>query len=878
MSHDARMKKDGGSMRHALLYTLAFILPAAAALVSYAVKGIAPFGDAFVTGWDCYTQYVDYFDWFRQVLAGDGNLLYSFGKSMGGNTIGLFAYYLASPLNLLIVFFPEGTTLSFMTILVVIKVGLCGLTASIFLSKRFNLNPAIVLTLACGYALCDYVATFSMCVIMWMEGLILLPLVLLGVYRWIAQRKKALFLVSAAATVYCCWFIAYMVFLFIILFYLYEYYLHHGLVKLGRFLKDLLVFGGLMCVALLLSAFILLPVVYAQLGGVSEDFVSGLWQLFYVTDAPAALFTGRGNIAYVPQICCGTVALFALVLFFFNRNIARRERVATGLFLLLMLGCTWIMLGNEVWNAFRVTRGYYCRFAFLICFLMVYVAGRSFEKMEKPRTGELVTIGLVLFALAATQYADYISDAYYVWVLALVVAVDVLLFLLPSHPRIVGCAFVALTVAEMGINYYATTDILTRQQKPAAQYCAYRLNERALWNTVSAQDDSSFFRLEKTYSRLDPFFGWEPPTNEGMVVGYSQIESYSSCNDAKLGTFLEKMGYSQDDMGSTDYEQPILLSDSLLGIKYVCLDDGSVDVNEYALPIGYAASEEVLGSLPECTTAGCESYQEEAKALNTAYEDQNPFEVQNAFVSMILGEDVECFKPLAVTQTADTDLCKEWTVDTAGQDHVYAYIDTNDMEHSTLTVGDEVLGEYNIWNSYYVFDIGNLEEGQTVKLEADSGYKLHDLTMVASFVDMDAFETAIGTIAETGFEPDVVNDGYVDGTYTATSDTLLFTTIPYDEGWTVTVDGQQVTPEKALDTFLAIPLSQGTHQVTLTFVPQGLVAGTAISTGTLLVLVALWALRRRRRNAPAQDGLPDERQTDTAVEDQVDQDRASRVS
>lgn len=850
LAHKGR--RWGGSYAP-LTYFLAFLLPALAALVSFVAMQVAPFGDYFFTNWDCYTQYVDYLDWLRQVLTGNGSLLYSFGKSLGGNTVGLFAYYVASPLNLFIAFTPEGSTLSFMTIITIVKIGLCGLTMSIFLTRRFKLRMPLVVALSIGFALSDYVATLSICCIMWMEALILLPLVMLGVYRWITEHKKTLYLASAALTVYCCWYTAYMVFLFTILYYLYEYYLANGKTPFKRWIKDLLLFGLLMCVALLLSAFILLPVVYAQLGGVSEPFDLGLRRRAYLTEYPSALFTGSTDLASLPQICCGTVTLFALALFFFNRNIKRSERVATALFLILMVGSTYIVLGDEIWNAFRITRGYYCRFSFLIVFLMVFMAGRSFEAMERPRPWQVVLVTVIFLALAASAYALYVSTAYLVWVLALIAIVGALFLLLPRFPKAVGVLFVTLTLAEMGLNYYTISNLLVDGFEPAENYSEYRQTQRASWNELKATD-SSWFRAEKTYNRLNTDFTHEPPTEEGMVLGYSQISHYSSTNDTDLATFFDYLGYSQDEMGSSNFNQSILLSDSLLGIKYVFNSDGTVTENSYALPIGYAASSEILNSLPTIRTEGCEDYKDQAYALRNndkesgaAYETKNPFEEQNAFISMILGEDVECFKPLEVTQTVDTDSSDEWTVDKEGHDNVYAFIDSNHLFYCTLSVGNENLGEYNFWTSYYVFNIDSLADGDTIKLDVDTADgTLTGQKLIAYYLDMDVFEQAMEKLQSTSFTPDVVEDGYVQGTYTTDEDTLLFTTIPYDKGWTVKVNGQEVDTQEAFDTFLAIPVSAGENEITMTYVPQGLTAGVALSSAALLVLVGSWLFRRHR--------------------------------
>ena len=87
------------------IFILSFILPMVIMFVVFTSLGVGFIGDKTIVSSDMYTQYVAYFGKFKDILSGDGSIFYSFNKSIGGNNIGLFAYYLASPLNLLLILF-----------------------------------------------------------------------------------------------------------------------------------------------------------------------------------------------------------------------------------------------------------------------------------------------------------------------------------------------------------------------------------------------------------------------------------------------------------------------------------------------------------------------------------------------------------------------------------------------------------------------------------------------------------------------------------------------------------------------------------------------------------------------------------------------------
>ena len=109
-------------------YVLAFALPVILLIIFLAWNDIYPFGNISNLRDDLEIQYVDYFAFYRNVLLGNGDISYSFAKSLGGSLVALLGYYLSSPFNLLIVFFsPERINL-FVFVITALKLGLSGLT------------------------------------------------------------------------------------------------------------------------------------------------------------------------------------------------------------------------------------------------------------------------------------------------------------------------------------------------------------------------------------------------------------------------------------------------------------------------------------------------------------------------------------------------------------------------------------------------------------------------------------------------------------------------------------------------------------------------------------------------------------------------------
>ena len=119
-------------------YLLSFSLPFLISLVLFAIYGIYPFGSITFLRKDMYHQYLPFMtEFYHKIKSGD-SLYYSWNAGLGANFTALYVYYLASPLNWLVILFPESHILEFMSYLVLIKTGFMGVTFSYYLRQHFR--------------------------------------------------------------------------------------------------------------------------------------------------------------------------------------------------------------------------------------------------------------------------------------------------------------------------------------------------------------------------------------------------------------------------------------------------------------------------------------------------------------------------------------------------------------------------------------------------------------------------------------------------------------------------------------------------------------------------------------------------------------------
>ena len=106
------------------------------------------------------------------------------------------------------------------------------------------------------------------------------------------------------------------------------------------------------------------------------------------------------------------------------------------------------------------------------------------------------------------------------------------------------------------------------------------------------------------------------------------------------------------------------------------------------------------------------------------------------------------------------------------------------------------------------------------------------------YMDMGVFERAVNTLKAMEFQVDYYDNRRVLGSVKAREGDVQFTSIPYDEGWSVRVNGKKVELKKFADSLIAIPLNAGENRVEMTYTADGFTIGVYISLAALIILLS----------------------------------------
>ncbi len=801
----------------------AFFVPVVIMMIIFIQRGIFPFGNESFLRTDMYHQYAPFFSEFQHKLRTGGSLLYSWDVGLGVNFAALYAYYLASPLNWLIILCPKAFIIEFMTGMVVLKIGLSGLSFAFYLKQKLRVHTIGIGFFGIFYALSGYMAAYSWN-IMWLDCILLLPLIVLGLERLVKKKRGFLYCVTLGLSILSNYYISIMTCLFMVLYFA-ALLLMERPKKPGFYLEAAFRFGLYSLLAGGLAAAVLLPEVYALASTASGDvsFPKSLTSYFSIFDMIARHI---GNVEteigldHWPNLYCGVAVFLFFPLYLACRRIPVREKAAYCGLLLIFYASFSINALNFIWHGFHYPNSLPCRQSFIYIFLMLYMCFRAFQYLRyTPKKYVAFAlwggVGFVILAEKLVEQEHFHFSVYYVAIVFLSAYAGVIY--LYKRRKQTAAAFLALSLVAIEAAVNTTVTSVTTTSREA--YTKDNADVRLLMETLEPAGE--FYRVEKKTRKTK---------NDGAWMNFPSVSLFSSTANADLTKFFKRMGCeASTNAYSITGSTPLV--DSLLAVKYALYTDtgpnteltmylresGSTYLyqNLYTLPLGFV--------VPEALE---ESWQ---------YEMDNPAEVQNDLCLIAGAEDV--LIPASGETSGNTF---RFTTDQTGEYYVYVLNKRAKTVKASLPTGAKT---FNNVDRGFLLELGTIAEGNEILLTAEeSGETLNAVAYRFSELGLVSFYEAFGQspLVLTSWK-----DTRLEGQIEVKEAGRLFLSIPYDMGWTVRIDGEPVETKKLFDAFLSVELAEGPHTVTLSYFPQGLSWGLCLTACSVLVLAALWLFGRK---------------------------------
>ena len=864
------VKKEKSENKYSITKILVLIISPltviAVVLFAFYRQGLFPFGKGSIMWCDMAQQVVPLMCDLKDLLTGKTGIFLNLQNAGGMNMWGVIFFFLASPLNLSVLFVDKENFIYLVNILLVAKLALSAFTAALYFRKcHKNLHPEFVWLLSTSYGLCGFGMIMYQNII-WLDIMYLFPLLLTGLNKLFNEKKILVYTISITAVIIMNYYIGFMIVLYILLFmgiFTYIYSEDKKYREAGcKFLT-----GSLL--GAFLSAVVWIPCFMQYLssgrGGFNTQFDKcGFFDSYRDTSA---------------QLLC-TSFIFAVVLVGICLG-GKRNRRFNGYLLLAFLTIIpmYIEPVNLMWHmgsymAFPGRYGFITIFSVIICagfFLSEFAPDTKAkqivymkEKIQSPEIKKkrfspdnisslpaLITGWCLVYAVCrfGTKFIEknYKDITSYTWslyqnensyrllmeIFFVMFSVSVVLIILYKKGALKRTAFVTMAGVMLIAESYGNAQVyLTSTYRNKPYRTDNYIKNMELNNKI--QDDG-FYRVKTSSKIFD--------VNLPGAMGYRTMGHYTSLTSKDYMYMAKLMGYSSYwmEVGSHGGTE---ISDALMGVKYqikntnyepsadYSTSDYEIFRQNYALP---------LGIITKSDLSDCESLQ----GLTRQQVQQTIYD------KLISSEDKGVITGYDYTDTQGVRIKKDknnrvkitlsseegyidYRLDVFGRQSLY--FDCFDKLSSDLYehINDSFdisLEEFNIEDNYPsqgsngLLYLGTFEN-QTVNIKIKVNKNIDCYSFGIFGVNRDKVTDAVKNVKTAGLNEKA---GKISGTVNAEKGDKCVISVPYSKDLKVTVNGEKVRVNKTLEDLFYIDLQDGENKIEITCLPKTFVVGLVVT-------------------------------------------------
>lgn len=822
---------------------LSFIIPITILLVTFLIVGIYPFGDKTIIVIDSNTQYVSFITYLRTILMGTNDFKYTFSTTLGSNFIPLFGYYLASPFNLITLLFKPENMKFALTLIILIKIGLSSLFMEYYLQKKYPNKNTLLFSLC--YSLMSYNIVY-MYHVMWLDSVMLFPIVILGIDYIFNNKSPALYIISLAISIIFNYYIGIIVCLGSLIYFVYKcIYENNNINKVKTFIN----YSISSLLAGMASMFILIPSFFGIIKGKANFSLSNL--NFGITTSYlkiiAKTFTaslGEGETWNGgPMIACGMIIVVLLILYFINKKISKRNKIINGIFIIFLLSTFAIGALDLLFHGLNTPNCFDYRHAFIVVFFLITIATDSYMNLTKDKKDLKLTLLITFIVSVIIYFAKYKfnQSTYGLTILLSFIITFLILFILYKNKKPYKFLLI-ITIIDLLINSTAGVLMITLSDKQSINnYQNYVESTNKIIDNLK-EYDNTFYRVEKTYDRETNENMLS--INDSMIFNYNGISHFDSTSRSDVEIFLEKLGFRRlltrsyyNKNGSTT------VADMLLGVKYVVSyeqyknykeiiknDNLKIYQNPYYLSLGYTIDDFDITL------------------------EKDPFLNMNNIVKEFtnVSKDIYEIEDYKENKFIDSEEKYVYTyeIEVSSNDELYFYFDTPDeiqtkYMNALMYVNDVYIDKYFSKYNWGVMSLGNYNIGDKVELKFVFDKDIIINNPYFYYENMDILEEQYDVLKENTVNLEMITSSHLKSNINLNSSKDVILSIPYDEGWHIKVNDKEIKQYKILDVLTGIKLKEGINEIDLTYTPKGLKEGLIISSVSIVGIIIYLLLRNK---------------------------------
>ncbi|MFC6261484.1 YfhO family protein [Levilactobacillus fujinensis] len=558
--------------------------------------GITPFGNHSLLMSDMGTQYIPFLTAMQHAFKYQVFHLYSFSQSLGGSVVPTIAYYLLSPFNLLVVFFSAAQVPIAASLIIMLKIATIAATMTWYLQQHFRTTQRLTVIFALAFSFCGFVA-MNYFDYMWLDALIVLPLVAAGVDRLVWQGKPRFFFSWLLVSILTNYYLGYMTCLFTVFYFGYVFYgwltdnNRSGQAKewWGRLTQFTLtaLLSGLSAAIVLIPTGLGMLLTAKQTPNPLNFRVVPEFGLEFFTQFGVGATNYTQRLWHAPTVFVSSAVVLLVLVYFVHPQISRRQKWSAGGLLLALFLAMWVRAFNTVWHLMQAPAGFPFRNVFFFSFVMVMLAFAAWQKNPRAiRRGwqwglpGLQVLSMVLGARFVVFMANLVRghsaklEKYYGniqqihWqslAIAAVYVVVTALVIFATQGLWRKWLISGLILTEVGGNFILAIGT-TNFGNQTAYTKAYQ-NENRQMGRVN-DPDGQLYRVQNDNTLINRAYqGTYNNYNDSLLFNFHGVASYSSTLTEQTRQMLKQLGLVSDNVRRIGSAGLTPLTELLLGVK-----------------------------------------------------------------------------------------------------------------------------------------------------------------------------------------------------------------------------------------------------------------------------------------------------------------------
>ena len=859
---------------------LTTVLATACIAVIYVIFSVFPFGSITVMRMDLYHQYGPLFAELYDRIVEHKSLLYSWNTGGGSSFLGNYLNYLSSPLSFLIFLFDKEDISYAITFIVAFKCILSATSFSYYLKKSFNKDNYFLSVFGILYAFSAYFLAYYWNV-MWLDAMIMLPLIALGIEKIFKTGDIKLYTVSLVILFFANYYMGYMCCIFAVLYFfvcfintysndgklnenaVYEKkystkaLMNNVFINRGVKFAFASIIAALICAITLVPVFMILKNSSATSGTFPQTFKSYFDLLDLITSHFALLETtirsSGDNV--LPNIYTGILTFILLPLFLVNNKIKLKEKATYVVLIIFFVFCFNNNCAEYIWHAFHFPNDLPYRYSYMYSFIIAVMGYKTILNFKGIKVKDIAYTGLAIISFVIICQKFLTNKMTNSTIYATIIFVTLwcgFLFLLKNknaQKKTVSFVLVTFILCETIISSIVGLPLNQDNNN-------YKENYKTYTDAINYIDnkDSGFYRTELCYlnTRMDPAY-----------YGYNGISVFSSMAYESYSQLQSSLGMQGNKVNSYTYNTQTPVFNMMFNIKYLIQTDVSLAPSSNLYKKIYTTSDKksnVYESKYNLPIAYCVN----SKIDDWVTDEGNPFEIQSDFVKLATGYS-NLFKPVKYNSTdfdavsgddvtengtywlEKSDSSSNYGTETVSlsptiDGNLYLYVKSSDLK--TITVNSEKVSDITQSMEYaYILDLGYHNKGDEVLVSLDASTMESESTSFDFYcytADDTVVKNMYNSLAGNSLNVESYSDTTIKGTVKAKENCYLYSSIPYDDGWSVYVDGKKAETFEIGGTLLAIELTPGQHKIEYKYFPVGFLYGIIISAVTVFGLCVFY--------------------------------------